>query len=339
MFHSFLHLIEDGSRMDGLTGSIDTPVGIDTGPMHVILTVVIAVLVVGIEFGTSLVILRIGKHLTLIARTIGLQEILTLGICHHIQHMLIGVVLFLDTQMRPCKGLTGRGTYHNIAQCLRLGLHDGINVCDVIEATYRLCTWSGGKLHHIDTYRQTWECQRVLKELIGFLPRKSTGLFGSHTLDELFHLLVAVIIRRRGIEITIGIQTIHLHRDRREVAQTFEFHLLRLLGRHHPMMVRHMILGIGEFLLCIAQNTDSFPTAPLLKGLMDIGDTLCHGERIHPFITGNGEFAAFLQVTVGSDEGIEFLNRRIALHLRHNETGGLSVTCLCIIVVKRLQVV
>ena len=31
MFHTLLHLIDDGSGMDGLTWTVDTSVGIDTG--------------------------------------------------------------------------------------------------------------------------------------------------------------------------------------------------------------------------------------------------------------------------------------------------------------------
>ena len=100
-----------------------------------------------------------------------------------------------------------------------------------------------------------------------------------------------------------------------------------------------MILGIGQFLLCIPQDTHPFPTAPLLKGLMDIGDALCHREGVHPLITGNRQFTTLLQVTVLSNEDIELLNRRIAFQLRHNETGGLSVACLGIIVIERRQIV
>ena len=105
------------------------------------------------------------------------------------------------------------------------------------------------------------------------------------------------------------------------------------------MVISHMELGIGEIFLRVTQHAHPLPATPLTKGLMDIGDTLRHREGIHPFITGNREFSAFLQVTVSRDEGIEFLNRRILFQLRHDETGSLTVASFCIIVVKGLQVV
>ena len=339
MLHTLLHLIDDGSRMDGLTRTIDTPVGIDTGTRHLILPLIVAVLVAGVQFRTGLVVCRIGKHLTLTMRTVGFQEVFALGIRHHILHMIITVVSLLNTQMRSCDRLTRRGMHHDITQRLRLGLHDGIDIGDVIETAYRLHGRGGGKLHHIHTHRQGGECQRVFKELIGFLPRIGTGLLGSHTLDELLHLLIAGIIGRRGIKIAIGIQAIHLHRDGREVAQPFELNRLRLLGCHHLMIVRHTILRIGEFLFCIAQHAHPIPTAPLLKGFMDIGDTLCHRLSIHPVITVDREFAALLQITVFLDKGINLFNRRIAFQLSHHQTGGLTVASLGIIIVKRLQVI
>ena len=182
--------------MDGLPWTIDTTVGIDTGTRHLILSLIIDVLVIGIQFGTGLVAIRIGKHLTLIARTIGLQEIFALGIGHNVQYAIVTIVLFLDTQMSSRDRLTGRGMHHDIAQRLRLGLHDGIDICNIIETTYRLCARGSGKLHHIDTNRQSWQGQRVFKERIGLFPRIGTGLLGSHTFDKFLHLLITVIVGR-----------------------------------------------------------------------------------------------------------------------------------------------
>ena len=174
---------------------------------------IVAVLVVGVEFWTSLVIIRISKHLTLTMQTVGLQEILTLGIRHDVEHMIIAVVPFLDTQMRLRDGLTRGGMHHDIAQGIGLGLHDGIDIGHIIEATHRLRGRGGGKLHHIHTHRQGGKCQRVFKELIRRLPRIGTRLLGSHTLDEFLDLLITFIIGRRVIKIAVGIQPIHLHRE------------------------------------------------------------------------------------------------------------------------------
>ena len=54
-------------------------------------------------------------------QTVGLQEIFTLGIRHDVEHMIIGVVPFLDTQMRLRDGLTCGGMHHDIAQGVGLG--------------------------------------------------------------------------------------------------------------------------------------------------------------------------------------------------------------------------
>ena len=89
--------------------------------------------------------------------------------------------------------------HYYIAQSLRLGLHNGIDIGNVIELAHRLCDWYRGELHHIDTHRQRRECQRILKELIRFLAREDTCLLGSNTLDKLLHLLITVIVRRRCI--------------------------------------------------------------------------------------------------------------------------------------------
>ena len=213
VFHPLLYLIEDGSRMDGLTRPIDAPIGIDTGARHLILSLIVTVLVVGVEFGTRLIIIRIGKHLTLTIQTIGLQEILALGIRHDVEHMIIAVVALPDTQMRVWDGLTRGSMHHDIAQGIGLGLHDGIDIGDVVETAHRGRARGGGKLYHIHTHRQGGKGQRVFKELIRRLPRIGTGLLGSHTLDEFLHLLIAGIIGGRGIEIAIGIQPIHLHRE------------------------------------------------------------------------------------------------------------------------------
>ena len=174
---------------------------------------IVAVLVVGVEFWTSLVIIRISKHLTLTMQTVGLQEILTLGIRHDVEHMIIAVVPFLDTQMRLRNGLTRGGMHHHITQGIRLGLHDGIDIGDVVKTAYWLRGRGGGKLHHIHTHRQGGKCQRVFKELIRRLPRIGTRLLGSHTLDEFLDLLITFIIGRRVIKIAVGIQPIHLHRE------------------------------------------------------------------------------------------------------------------------------
>ena len=123
------------------------------------------------------------------------------------------------------------------------------------------------------------------------------------------------------------------------MTQAFEFNGLRLLGRHHLFVIRHMILGIGEFLLFVTQGTHPSPTAPLLQSLMDIGDALCHWFSVHPFITVDREFAALFQITVFLDEGIEFLDRGIAFQLSHDETGGLTIAGLFIIVIEGLEVI
>ena len=100
-----------------------------------------------------------------------------------------------------------------------------------------------------------------------------------------------------------------------------------------------MELGIGEIFLRIAQHAHPFPTAPLVESRVDIGDTLSDRFAVHPVITVDREFAALLQITVGLDQGIDFLNRRIAFQLGDDETGGLTVARLGIIVVEGLQVV
>ena len=105
------------------------------------------------------------------------------------------------------------------------------------------------------------------------------------------------------------------------------------------MIVRNTELGIGEIFLRITQHTHPFPTAPLVEGRVDIGDTLSDRLTVHPVITVDREFAALLQITVGLDQGIDFLNRRIAFQLGDDETGGLTVARLGIIVVEGLQVV
>ena len=175
---------------------------------------VITILVGGVEFWTSLVVIRIGKHLTLTMQTVGLQEILALGIRHDVEHMIIAVVPLLDTQMCLRDGLTCGGMHHDIAQGIGLGLHDGIDIGHIIEATHWLRGRGGGKLHHIHTHRQGGKGQRVFKELIRRLPRIGTRLFGCHTLDEFLDLLITFIIGRRVIKIAVGIQPIHLHRER-----------------------------------------------------------------------------------------------------------------------------
>ena len=105
------------------------------------------------------------------------------------------------------------------------------------------------------------------------------------------------------------------------------------------MVISHMELGIGEIFLRIAQHAHPFPTAPLVESRVDIGDTLSDRLAVHPVIAVDREFAALLQITVGLDQGIDFLNRRIAFQLSDNETGGLTVARLGIIVVEGQQVV
>ena len=100
-----------------------------------------------------------------------------------------------------------------------------------------------------------------------------------------------------------------------------------------------MELGIGEIFLRIAQHAHPFPTAPLVESRVDIGDTLSDRLAVHPVIAVDREFAALLQITVGLDQGIDFLNRRIAFQLGDDETGGLTVARLGIIVVEGQQVV
>ena len=111
--------------MDGLTGTVDAPVGIDTGTRHIVLTLVIAVLIVGSEFRTGLIIIRIGKHLTLVSGIVGLQEIFTLGISDRVDNLILAIMFLCDAQMSASDGLTGRGMYHHITEGLWLGLHDG----------------------------------------------------------------------------------------------------------------------------------------------------------------------------------------------------------------------
>ena len=123
------------------------------------------------------------------------------------------------------------------------------------------------------------------------------------------------------------------------MAQAFEFDGLRLSGKYHLMIIGHMILMIGELTLRIAQDSHPFPTAPLLEGFMDIGDSLCHRQTIHPFIAGNGQFATFLQVTVFRNQGIQLFYLGIAFQLSCHQTGSSTVTCPLVIVIERRQIV
>ena len=105
------------------------------------------------------------------------------------------------------------------------------------------------------------------------------------------------------------------------------------------MVISHTELGIGEVFLRITQHTHPFPTAPLVESLVNISDTLSDRFAVHPVITVDREFTALLQITVCLDQSIDFLNRRITFQLGNDETGGLTVTRLRIIIVKGLQIV
>ena len=125
--------------MDGLTRAIDASVGIDTGSRHIVLTFVIAVLIVGSEFRTGFIIIRIGIHLTLMSGIVGLQEIFALGVSDGVDNLIFAIMFLCDEQMSASDGLTCGGMYHHIAEGIRLGLHDGIDISHVIELAHRLC--------------------------------------------------------------------------------------------------------------------------------------------------------------------------------------------------------
>ena len=123
------------------------------------------------------------------------------------------------------------------------------------------------------------------------------------------------------------------------MAQALELDGLRLLGKYHLMIIGYMILMIGELTFRIAQDSHPFPTAPLLEGFMDIGDSLCHRQTIHPFIAGNSQLTTFLQVTVFSNQGIQFLNLGVLFQISNHQTGCLTITRSFVIVIERRQIV
>ena len=123
------------------------------------------------------------------------------------------------------------------------------------------------------------------------------------------------------------------------MAQAFELDGLRLLGKHHLMIIGYIVLRIGELTFRITQDSHPSPTAPLLEGFMDIGDTLCHRQVIHPFIAGDGQFTTFLQFTVFRNQGIQLFYLGIAFQLSCHQTGSHTVTRALVIVVERCQII
>ena len=156
-------------------------------------------------------------------------DILALIVGHSIRFLIfiIGNCL-LDVQLRSCDGLTRRGTDHHKTRTFvdRLGLGDGVDIGDKIETAYCLSSGVGLELHHIHAHRKSFECQRVLEELVRFLSLIGTLLLENDIAQEGLDLLITLITAWRIVDIAIGTDAIHLHRERRDVTELIQRHVL-----------------------------------------------------------------------------------------------------------------
>ena len=84
-------------------------------------------------------------------------------------------------------------------------------------------------------------------------------LLKHHLSQEGLDLLIAFRIVGRDVDISLGIHPIHLHRERREVTQLIQPHLLRLLWKSHLPVEAYPILGVGHVGLGIGQDGHTFP--------------------------------------------------------------------------------
>ena len=159
----------------------------------------------------------------------GLIDILALIVGHSIRFLIfiISNSLF-DVQLRSSDGLTRRGTDHHKTRTFvdGLGLGNGVDIGDEIQTAYCLSSGVGLELHHIHAYRKSFECQRVLEKLVRFLTLIGTLLLENDIAQEGLDLLISCLAAWRIVDIAIGTDTIHLHRERREVAELIQRHVL-----------------------------------------------------------------------------------------------------------------
>ena len=172
LFHTTLHLIENGIDKDLLSWTINSTVGIDTGPVDEIITVIVTEIVVLSQFRTGFVCVRIGKHHPFPTDILGLENVFALVVSHHVKLVESGIGrIFLDVQMGACDGLTCSGTHRHITHTLSAGLVfcDGIDICHEIQTSDNLCRGIRLELHHIHTNGQALDGKGVLEELISSL--------------------------------------------------------------------------------------------------------------------------------------------------------------------------
>ena len=338
-----LHLIEDGVDEDLLAWTVDGTVGIDTSLLDQFLTVIVTVMVVLTQHWAGLVRVCISKDIPATTDVLRLEKVFALNVCHHVELIKSGISgVFLDVQMSTCDGLARPGTDHHITHALWTWLvfGNGIDIRHEIEATDDLCFGIRLELQHIHTHGQALHRDSVLKELIGGFACIFTRRFIDHLTQQRLDLMIAIGVIGRNIDIALCIHLIDGQRDRTEVADVCQRHLLRLFWQYHPLVERQTELRIGQFaavvLKCVPHARPAAP--PLAYGFIDIGQFLGLLVVGDVTIALHGQFATLRQIFVFLDDCVKFILRGIVIRLGCDDTGSTAVAHLFIIVIHRLIV-